>query len=174
MTESSQIGKSQTRAARPASRGRQRQLSGAWAWIENVLLFIIIITVLMWIMSVHEMLRIELYPQQFMAVWLGLCLAAVYLGYRPTKGAIAEAPPWYDIALAVLSLVMGIFVCSIYLKVETVGGYIDQWWIAALSPLALFPILEACRRTGQQRHLNGCWHQVKWSPTAEAKVWVDS
>lgn len=137
----------QSRAGHSGARGKKRLLSGPWALVEKILLFIIIVSVFLYIFNIHEYLRIEVYSQQFLAVWLGLCLVAVYIGFRPTKGVREEPPPWYDILLAAISLGMGIFACAVYPRVETEAGFTLQWWVAAISPLALLPVVEGCRRT---------------------------
>jgi TRAP-type uncharacterized transport system fused permease subunit len=112
---------------------------------NKVILVTICIVGILYIFQLHLYLNIHLLEVQYLAIMLSLSLASVFLLFPERKGASLQRVPWYDVGLALLSLVS--------------GGYIlVNWPDLLLNPTmstfnvmlgvaTTFALLEATRRT---------------------------
>ena len=126
-------------------KGRYRSLPRGLAMCNKVILVTISTLGILYIFQLHLYLNIHLLEVQYLAIMLSLSLTSVFLLFPERKGASLQRVPWYDIGLALLSLVS--------------GGYILVNWPDLLlnptmSPLNVtlgivttFVLLEATRRT---------------------------
>ena len=125
---------------------RYRHLSGFLRPVEKVLLIAIPFSGIAYVAEIHLYLGKLFMPQQYIAIFLGLILACIFLGVPPYRKASTNRVPWYDIVLAGLSLSIAVFISVVY------PTYM-AWGITWLGPeyvvfgaLQILLIVEACRR----------------------------
>lgn len=58
---------------------------------------------ILWVLEVHALLGLDLFPEQLLAMVLGLALALVYISVPVRRGERGRVP-WYDLVAAVLGL----------------------------------------------------------------------
>lgn len=100
---------------------------------------------ILYILGIHQKVGLSIYGEQYIGLFLGLVLCAVYLSVPATKRASKVKIPWYDWILAALGLNAGLYVLffypSIVMKMGTVTT--DRF---ILSVMAILLIMEAIRR----------------------------
>ncbi|MCZ6449729.1 MAG: TRAP transporter fused permease subunit, partial [Deltaproteobacteria bacterium] len=64
---------------------------------------LLVILPILWVLEVHALLGFDLFPEQLLAMVLGLALAMVYVSVPARKGKRLRVP-WYDLVAAVLGL----------------------------------------------------------------------
>ncbi len=89
---------------------------------------------------------IELYPVQYLALFLAIALSAIFLSKGARRGTPATKVPWYDLVLVALSLIVGGYVAIFYSTI--------LYTVSAITPtrlifgfIAIVLVLEAVRRT---------------------------
>lgn len=86
-----------------------RRLPGFFDWIIKAIFVVLPITGVLFVFNINEYFRMTLYKEQYLAVFLGLVLAGIYLEVPVTKKRIDKGLPWYDVVLAALSLGLCLF-----------------------------------------------------------------
>jgi TRAP transporter 4TM/12TM fusion protein len=100
---------------------------------------------ILYILRIHQHLGISLYGAQYIGLFLGLVLSAIFLGVPASQKAPRDSVPWYDWILAALGLYGGLYLLIFYpdlvmkLGIVTTGRFI-------LSVIVVLLILEAIRR----------------------------
>lgn len=100
---------------------------------------------ILYILRIHQYLGISLYGAQYIGLFLGLVLSAIFIGVPATKKSPRDRVPWYDWILAALGLYGGLYLLIYYpqivmkLGIVTTGRFI-------LSVIVVILILEAIRR----------------------------
>lgn len=114
--------------------------------VADVLAACLVLVAIGWAMSFQRRLGLDLYPQQFFAAVLFFTLPVAYLTMPARRGAERPAVPWYDVALAVLSMVAVGYVAVAYpVLVLQIFTRPPELWITGLIILIL--TLEALRRS---------------------------
>lgn len=126
--------------------GRFRHLTGCFGLIEKILLIAIPIIGILFVLGLHIYLRQAFYRQQYMAIFLGLALASIFLGVPATRGASRYRLPWYDVLLAGMSLSMGLFICLTYPSYLITGIANAGREYLFFSVLGILLVIEASRR----------------------------
>jgi TRAP transporter 4TM/12TM fusion protein len=94
----------------------------------------------------RNVLGLLLYNEQFLAGMLGVGLAVVYLSQPFRRGAARTHVPWYDWALAALSLVVAFYIA---VRFPTLAENVTARPLSGLVPafIAIPLVVEALRRT---------------------------
>jgi TRAP transporter 4TM/12TM fusion protein len=124
---------------------RFRRLSGAAAVLQRALLVSLPLAGILFILNVQDYLRIVIFAEQYVGLFLTLVLSSVFIGVRLNKSDRTERVPWYDWVLAAASLPAGLYVTYFYPQLVYVLGYITVERVV-LGGLTILLILEALRR----------------------------
>ncbi len=128
-----------------ASPGRFRSLSGGPAKLLRALLISLTVLGSLWALEVHNYFQITFFKQQYLALFLALALASVFIAVKAYTKQPADGVPWYDWLLALGGLAIGLYVTVLYPTIAYRLGVLspDRWIFGGL---ALVIILEATRR----------------------------
>ncbi|MGB3245745.1 MAG: TRAP transporter fused permease subunit [Sulfitobacter sp.] len=128
------------RAARPMGLA-----SGPWRWLADGLAAAITLLAVGWALSLQRQIGLELYPQQFFAAILALTLAVAFLTLPARRGAVRPSVPWWDAALAALSICCTGYIAVRYPElVLKIFSRPPELWVPAAAIVVL--VLEALRR----------------------------
>ena len=123
---------------------RTRTFTGAHMWIVRGLL----VAFALW--CIIQALFIPLPPQQSRSIFLACIMAFAFILYPASKKANKGVNyiAWYDIVLAVLSLVVFLYWTFNYeaLANMSIRAYFKDYFQQALAFVALLLLFEACRR----------------------------
>ena len=123
---------------------RTRTFTGAPMWIVRGLL----VAFALW--CIVQALFIPLPPQQSRSIFLACIMAFAFILYPASKKANKDVNyiAWYDIVLAVLSLVVFLYWTFNYeaLANMSIRAYFKDYFQQALAFVALLLLFEACRR----------------------------
>lgn len=100
---------------------------------------------ILYILRVHQHLGLSLYGAQYIGLFLGLVLSAIFLGVPATKNSPRDRVPWYDWILAALGLYGGLYLLIYYPQIVMKLGIITTGRFI-LSVIVVALILEAIRR----------------------------
>jgi TRAP-type uncharacterized transport system fused permease subunit len=122
-----------------------RTLDGAPRALERGLLASVTLLGAAWAGQVQHYLPGAFFKEQYLGLFLGLAMAAVFVAVKPARGAAADRVAWYDWLLAVAGLATGLYVTIRYPTIS--------YQLAVLSAdkvlfgaLAIALVLEATRR----------------------------
>jgi TRAP transporter 4TM/12TM fusion protein len=132
-----------TEEASPEPRFRRHK--GVLGSIEKALLICIPLAGVVGILDVFLYFGISVYIQQYLAVLLGLVLALVPLLVPAAKSSPRERLPWYDAAISLGGLVIGLYMVIFYPSIAVSMGILTPDRII-LGALAIVLVLESCRR----------------------------
>jgi TRAP transporter 4TM/12TM fusion protein len=132
-----------TEEASPEPRFRRHK--GLLGSIEKALLICIPLAGVVGILDVFLYFGISVYIQQYLAVLLGLVLALVPLLVPAAKSSPRERLPWYDAAISLGGLVIGLYMVIFYPSIAVSMGILTPDRII-LGALAIVLVLESCRR----------------------------
>lgn len=121
---------------------RPGSLFGYW---EDILLVSVPVTGIISILNVPLYFGLSFYIQQYLAVFFGLTMALVFILVPLKKGAPKDRLPWYDVALSMLGLMVGIYLALYYKEIVVEMGLLMPTRIV-LGTIAIVLILEASRR----------------------------
>ena len=123
-----------------------RGLSPAiWQPAANILAASLTLVAVGWALGVPRMLGIAYYPQQLMAVILGLALPVAYLALPMRRGFARAYVPWWDVLAAVASMAVVAYVVVNYPDmVNFIFFRRPEIWIPGVAMVLL--LLEALRR----------------------------
>jgi TRAP transporter 4TM/12TM fusion protein len=127
------------------ARSRFRRHKGTIGLIERILLALIPITGIMAIVNIFLYFDISLWIQQYLAVLLTLALSLTPLLVPATPKSPRDKLTWYDAALSVGGLVVGLYLAIFYQKLQMTAGLITVERVI-LGVIAILLILESCRR----------------------------
>lgn len=114
--------------------------------VADVLAACLVLVAIGWAMSFQRRLGLDLYPQQFFAAVLFFTLPVAFLTMPARRGTERSAVPWYDVALAVLSMgAVGYVAVAYPVLVLQIFTRPPELWITGLVILVL--TLEALRRS---------------------------
>ncbi len=71
--------------------------------VVSILGSLLVILPILWVLEVHALLGLNLFPEQLLAMVLGLALALVYISVPVRRGERGRVP-WYDLVAAILGL----------------------------------------------------------------------
>ena len=133
--------------AEPAATGpaRFRTLGGGARQVERALLAALALAGIGWALGLQRALPVAIFKEQYLGLFLGLALAAVFVTTRAGPGAPAPRVPWYDWLLAAGGLAVGLHVAVRYPSLAYALSVITPDKVA-LGVLAILLTLEATRR----------------------------
>jgi TRAP transporter 4TM/12TM fusion protein len=120
-----------------------RGIAGLW---EKILLGAIPVSAIVFVSDAPFYLGLAIMREQYLGLFLGLILGAVFLSVPPFKGADRNRLPWYDVGFSFLGLGVGLYVALYFPEVMRRMGDPDATRIA-LGVIAIVLIFEALRRT---------------------------
>ena len=127
--------------------GKVRHPAGFSGLIEKVLLIAIPSVGILFIMNFHFYLGLDIYREQYLAIFLGLVLIGVFLAVPATKTASRTHVPWYDLLMAGMGAGISIYSCAIYPEYLMSGPLYVGPFTPVLGVLIILLIAEATRRT---------------------------
>ena len=120
-------------------------LTLGWRRLADGLAALLTLLAVGWALSFQRKIGLDIYPQQFFAAMLALTLALAYLTLPRVRGTARSSVPWYDAALALLSLITVGFVAVRYPDlVLMIFSRPAELWIPSI--MIVFLTLEALRR----------------------------
>ncbi len=126
--------------------GKFRQLSGFYKVAQQILLIGIPMSGIIFVLDLQSKFRIAVFKEQFLCLYLGLTLAAIFLtvpGSKSDKGRL----PFHDVLLSALALGIGIFGTVVYPTFLDTGPlYVGPEYVI-LGIIEILLVLEATRRT---------------------------
>lgn len=124
---------------------RFRKLEGLANIIWKITLGLIPIVGILYIIGLHYSLGISLYEAQYIGLFLSLMLVSIFLGVPISKRASISKLPWYDIVLAILGGIVGLYITIYYPKIAYSFNEITPLRLT-LSVIAVLLLLESLRR----------------------------
>ena len=122
-----------------------REVTGAAKVAERTLLVTLTLIGVIWGAELHYVLPWTFFNEQYLGLFLGLGISAVFLACRAYPGAPGDGVPWYDWLLTAGGLVVGLYVVVFYPTIAYQLGVLT-WDKMLLGGLAIALILEAVRR----------------------------
>lgn len=123
---------------------RFRDLSGPAGTLVSSGLVALTVLGLAWAIGLPRILGIALFPEQYLAAFLGLATALAFMLVKPSASA-GDRIPFYDAVFAAASLAFGIYVVAVFPRIAYTLGIVT-WDTFLFGSLALLLILEATRR----------------------------
>jgi len=125
--------------------GRYRPLSGAVGLLVKGLAILLVVLGALYAVEIHLWLGIAIFRQQFLGLVLGLVLAILFLLLPATRRHDRGDVSRYDLVLAALGLVCGLYVAIWYPKIANRLSFptADKY---VLGTIAILLVLEICRR----------------------------
>jgi len=123
-----------------------RHLNGFFGLIERILLIAIPCSGVLFVADIHIYLRQVFFREQYLAIFLGLVLASIFLGVPATSGSPRHSLPWYDVALAAMGLGIGLFLAVVYPAQIFMGIPEAGPEYLILGVLCILLVIEATRR----------------------------
>ena len=120
-------------------------LPGGWSTLSDALAALLTLMAIGWAMSFQRQIGLDLYPQQFFAAMLALTLALAFLTLPFRSGTDRPKAPWYDVVLALISLIGVGYIAVRYPDlVLMIFSRPPELWIPSV--LIVLLTLEALRR----------------------------
>lgn len=95
-----------------------RELHGWQGVIAKLLLILIPVIGIFFILDLPGKAGLLVWKEQYIGVFLSLVLASVFITISPTKQGNRKVVPWYDLALAFVSVTPGIYIALFYPRVS--------------------------------------------------------
>lgn len=122
-----------------------RTLHGPMRAAQKTMLCLIPILGIVFVLDIPGYLGTSVPQGQYLAVFVALILGAVFLVVPPTSRSARDRVPWYDLALAVLGLTVGLYVAVRYDEILVkMGEFAPERLV--LGAVAILLVLEANRR----------------------------
>jgi TRAP transporter 4TM/12TM fusion protein len=122
---------------------KQRNLTGFPRTIADILLVLIPLTAIVGVLDLPSYFKISLFLEQYVALIVGFMLAATFFLVPGKKGN--NKLPFYDVIFALISLVIGLYVCVNFKQIGIDIGILKMERII-LGTLAVVLLVEASRR----------------------------
>jgi TRAP transporter 4TM/12TM fusion protein len=126
--------------------GRFRQLSGCLRVVQRILLMAIPISGIIFVLNLQTHFQIAIFKEQFLLLYLGLTLAAVFLTVPATSSAVNRLP-LYDVMLGATALGIGVFGTVVYPSYLDAGPLFVGPEYVVFAIIEVLLVLEATRRT---------------------------
>src|SRR3972149_6004467 len=94
--------------------GRYRRLTGPLRVWERGMLVMVPVLGAIYGLDIPTRLGILVWREQYLGLFIALVLGSVFLGVVPGRKSSFEAVPWFDIVLAVLGLLVGLYLTAFY------------------------------------------------------------
>lgn len=124
---------------------RFRRHKGWAGTVEKVILSSIPIAGIIFILNIPSYLGVSFYLQQYLAIFLSLSMAAIFLVVPAGKKVSPDKLPWYDRLFALLSLLVGGYIAIFYSEIVVTMGLLLPFHLI-LGTICIILILEGTRR----------------------------
>jgi TRAP transporter 4TM/12TM fusion protein len=118
------------------------------SWVAGLIKLIYIaipLVAIFFVLDIPSYLGWALLMEQYFGLFLGLILTCVFILVPATKSSARDKVPWYDVVLAALGLIAGLYVLILYPRILWNMGTITAERVV-LSTIAIVIILEGVRR----------------------------
>ncbi len=116
-----------------------------WGPVADALAALATLTAVGWALSLQRQIGLDLYPQQYFAAILFFILPVAFLTLPARRSAVRSHVPWYDVALALVSMAAVGYIAVRYPElVLAIFARPPDLWVPALVVIVL--VLEALRR----------------------------
>jgi len=123
-----------------------RSLRGVVGLWEKILLGAIPLAGIFFVSEVPFYLGFAILKEQYLGLFLGLILGAVFLSVPPSDRADRHRVPWYDLLFSFLGLAVGGYPALFFTEIMLTMGAPDALRLA-LGAIAILLIIEVLRRT---------------------------
>ena len=122
-----------------------RSLSGFARGLERTLLLALTLLGAAWAAELHFLVNFTFFKEQYLGLFLGLALGAVFLGVKARRGEPGDRVPWHDWLLCLAGLIVGGYIVVRYPAIAYRLGVLtpDKWILGGIAVLIVF---EATRR----------------------------
>ncbi|MEE8434179.1 MAG: TRAP transporter fused permease subunit [bacterium] len=130
--------------AQPEERYRKLE-HPAMRLLQRALLWGLTVIAIFYNFDVPSRAGLMMLPEQYLGIILVLVLSSIFLSAPAHRGAPRTRASWYDLALSLLSVVVGGYLAIYYPRIVNEVGELtpDKVWMGLL---ALFLVMEAARR----------------------------
>ena len=125
--------------------GRYRKHKGALGFLEKSLLISIPVVGILFILKIYEYVHLLFYKEQYLALFIGLILAAVFLVKPARKKGPFDSLPWYDAILSLLSVIGAGYLVIYWPQISASIGQLSLVRVI-LGTITVALVLEATRR----------------------------
>ena len=122
---------------------KERDLNAPLRIVADILLVLIPITAIIGILDLPSYFGFSFFLEQYVGLIVGFILAATFLLIPATKGK--DGVPFYDLIFALISLIIGLYVCINYKQISIDIAILKTERII-LGTLAVLLLVEAARR----------------------------
>jgi len=127
-------------------KSRYRTLTGPYKVLESIIAIVVPATGIVFITHLPMYLfKVSVFPQQYLAIFLGFLLGLEFLILPATKKLSKEKLPWYDLVLCFLSIAIGVYIGINYHSLLMTIGLITTFK-TIMGTVFLLLILEGTRR----------------------------
>ena len=123
-----------------------RSLSGPIGIWEKILLVAIPIAGIVFVSDAPFYLGLAILKEQYLGLFMGLILGAVFLSVPPSDRADRHRVPWYDLLFSFLGLAVGLYPAWYFTEIMLTMGEPGALRLT-LGAIAILLVLEALRRT---------------------------
>jgi len=122
-----------------------RSLTGPAKALERSVLFALTLVGAAWAGELHIFFGLAFFKEQYLGLFVGLTLAAVFISVKATRESGTDRVPWYDWLFALGAAIVGGYLVVLYPTIAYQLGVLtpDKVWLGAL---AILLVLEATRR----------------------------
>ncbi|WP_161487544.1 TRAP transporter permease, partial [Sulfitobacter sp. HI0129] len=122
-----------------------RVLKRPYRYVYEVLAIILPIAALIYSLQLLPRFGIIIYKEQYLTLFIAICVAISFLVKPFSKSQVRETPPWYDIIGAVLALIVGGYIFLNYDEIVRSLGLITTDKVI-VSVIGIVLLLEVARR----------------------------
>jgi TRAP transporter 4TM/12TM fusion protein len=123
--------------------GRYRRLTGPLRVWQRVMLVMLPLAGALYVLDISPSLGVLVWKEQYLGLFIALVLGSIFLGVVPTQKSPHERVPWFDVVLAVLGILVGLYLMVFYPRYSL--GFKTSLE-PAMGALAVLLTLEATRR----------------------------
>lgn len=118
---------------------------GPLGMVQRALFVLLPLIGIVFLLDIPSYLGMAYYLQQYLGAFMGISLALVFLAVPAHRRAPRDRVPWYDLLLALLALLAGMYVAALYPKlIMTLGERTPDR--VGLGAATIVLLLEAARR----------------------------
>jgi len=127
------------------SESRYRELKGIWRRIEQTFLIILVLSGALYVLDLQYFFGWTIYKEQYLGFFLALILGCTFIAVPLFPRSSRTNLPFYDIVLAFLGLLVGLYIAIIYPQIVNEMGRITALQVS-VGIVTLVLVLEGVRR----------------------------
>ena len=127
------------------SGGKFRSLTGASGVVERGLLGGLTVLGAAWAGDLHHWVPVTVFREQYLGLFFGVALAAVFVSVRPSRTAAEHRVPWHDWLLAGAGAATGLYIAVWFPSMAYTLSVLAPDRVA-MAAIAVVLVLEATRR----------------------------